>query len=579
MTLKKLSYIEIKRVLEESVNFIPSFKGIEFDDCSIFNDPQFKFPYLVFKDCIFKTRFILQNKVIPEGVFIKGCTFTEGIYISKVKSLEINHYFPNKGRSFCIQESSILKQFSIYRCEFKSIYINLQNEELKINITKTIAIEDIILENTKIDELILKDSYTDSIRLNSIECSSLLWTANAYRAAHIIKSTFQLDPYSNIISERKDIPNLLISFLGCNIQRSYFFIWTVNPKTYVSFRNNNFKNACSIIVAKEREKNEIKLFFENNTSDNVFRLESVNNFRTKLEKLKVSFDSNSNGTFLFRSFDVRFLDVMGNVNRNHVSIDEIKILESCIFHQFTNKSVFKFSNISSSPNASLIMENVDLGEMNVFNLDFSQFRTIFFEHAQLSQVDFNSVSWFTENQLKLSNTQPETLEWEKRKVSLYRQLKRASEKSNNLHQASVFRSYEEKAYFKSTRFTHSVLNRERILMSLKQTNDFGLNWIRPIKLAIIINLVFYFLLVFASLDFQSSVISIEFWCHCLTNLKNNIVLYPQLFNPTHSFKELSESTGNYIEQHFLSSFLDVIQRVIMTFLIFQTIVAFRKQVG
>ena len=117
-----------------------------------------------------------------------------------------------------------------------------------------------------------------------------------------------------------------------------------------------------------------------------------------------------------------------------------------------------------------------------------------------------------------------------------------------------------------------------MILIVSETNDFGINWLKPVIWTFWITLGFYVLIIEAVyFDELSKVVS----CLCsditlITNpLYKEIKLLPELFNPTRTLtKHVWESTNCKVG--FWASTFDMLLRIILAFFIFQTVTAFRK---
>ncbi|NYT26749.1 MAG: hypothetical protein H0A76_01825 [Candidatus Thiodubiliella endoseptemdiera] len=134
-----------------------------------------------------------------------------------------------------------------------------------------------------------------------------------------------------------------------------------------------------------------------------------------------------------------------------------------------------------------------------------------------TEVDYTNVQWKREIEVGQFGTSEKTEIAKKRDT--YRTLKNVMIRNNDQQEALVFYTQEMKEHRKITLKNNGLLSINRIILAFNYwTNEFGLNWWKPVRGLIILSIVFYGLLLcsFAS-DYNSEY------------LKN----FFEFLNPTH----------------------------------------------
>jgi hypothetical protein len=169
----------------------------------------------------------------------------------------------------------------------------------------------------------------------------------------------------------------------------------------------------------------------------------------------------------------------------------------------------------------------------------------------------------------------------RRTKEIYRQLKYALEKQGNRISSLRFKALEMKTYKQETfikvKWYKRIFNVDRFVLWVGQSNDFGMNWLKPVLLAIGFSLLFHFLIIVGISDKLTYSPNLSFQSIETTwNVyRENLSSLPQLMNPTHLLSRIYPNNSNL---NFNVHLLDYLLKVILAFFIFQTVSAFRKYV-
>jgi hypothetical protein len=137
------------------------------------------------------------------------------------------------------------------------------------------------------------------------------------------------------------------------------------------------------------------------------------------------------------------------------------------------------------------------------------------------------------------------------------------ERQANRIQALQFKQYEMQAYKEELKRTKRFYNRERIVLWANQSNNHGQNWVKPILLATGFSFILISFILFS--------VSGEWWS--FEAIVEHIQHYPRMMNPAFSLENIFGGDNTF---SFWTNFWALLQRVLMSFFIYQTVVAFRK---
>jgi len=509
-----------------------------------------------FINCVFKKQFaindcIAQNhnfefnfdnyhlefsKTIIEGLYFNGENqIQRGIRIkenSTINTLQIRTVFSTMG-SFVINDSTVNNLFDISQAKIKN----------------DISIRGNSLINAK-------------IRFENIEAGSLVFTDATFNkdihiwAGKINNLTFN----DGIFNDNLTITGVPISdyltIIGTVFKKSIVFkLWDKTNKkqgklTKIYISSGKFGEQF-IVNGNDYDINDLVI-------DTSKQLEGALYFNySNIVKTKIAGD-NYNSNIVF----------------NHCNFNEL------IFDFFYNYSTLSIISAKSfGENSSLTIAHSNLGKSHLFNAFLNTFNKINIYNSVLTELITANVKWFDDNKLNpeisISNHT-----FEQRK-EIYRQLKYALEKQGDRISSLRFKALEMKTYkqesFIKVKWHKRIFNIDRFVLWVGQTNDFGLNWLKPVLLAIGFSLFFHFLIIVGVSDELTYTPNLS--CQSVETTwniyKENLSILPQLMNPTHLLSRIYPNNPNL---SFTVHLLDYLLKLIIAFFIFQTVSAFRKYV-
>jgi len=264
---------------------------------------------------------------------------------------------------------------------------------------------------------------------------------------------------------------------------------------------------------------------------------------------------------------------------------------------FINKGALTLVSLCPLPNSESIIyiSKSLLGKTFISDCDLGSFTAVTITHSNVTELTTTSVKWFKDKQLNVKNpidllfsSPPVAFDGKQAikaiafnvKKDLYRQLKFAMERQGDQFNRLRFKKEELTAYRKEINqhpFRQKSIG-DQLILWINRSNDYGFNWLKPIGLILLITSVVYCLLAIEinpvllwGVNLKNSALTFNY-------LIQNLYNYFNLLNPTHKVTDLFNITTSN-QPSFWFYLLDFIDRVIISYLIFQTITAFRKYIS
>lgn len=262
-------------------------------------------------------------------------------------------------------------------------------------------------------------------------------------------------------------------------------------------------------------------------------------------------------------FRIGFLDVQNFSLQNLrlPSNSELNIGD-CYFKNFTlsnfrNTGIFKLYKINilnkEKEAKCFTIDNTSIGEAHFQSIDLTLFQDVYMFDNIFNNLVYTNVQW--KKEIEVNQFQNDDSKMIK-KQDTYRVLKNVAIKNNDQPQALTLYAQEMEEYKKIIDKTDSFVDKT-ILKFNSGTNDFGLNWRKPIVLLVIVSIFFYMGLLYS---LNIPIFISEHW-----------EKFFAFVNPTHKVEFIAQ------EYWTISSYaIDIVYRIIEGLLIYQAIVAFRK---
>jgi len=298
----------------------------------------------------------------------------------------------------------------------------------------------------------------------------------------------------------------------------------------------------------------------------------LNGGETNVTKLTIPFTTKFKGVIKF--YNCTFLESnLSGVNEHAKLIFKKVEFKSLNINDFSNLNDMTFSNSGGTTGSSFNIIDSDLGQTKFNDFSFKSFDKIKVENAFFNNIVCSNIIWFDEKQI-VNTTSTNDSKFHKNKRELYRQLKQALKSNGNIIDSLEFQAKELKSYRNELKKSKKYSFGDRLIMIVNMTNDYGLNWVKPTLIILLITLIFFPLLSVLKSDellfsFSAKSADIKKTLHYLW-IDNK--LYIDLLNPA---RRVSDVYGIYGISNWIY-WIDSVQRVFLGLFIFQIIKAFRK---
>jgi len=471
--------------------------------------------------------------------------------------------------NFTCKESEIAN-FNLIRSVISSIDFIVDTNFSTFSITNSDIVGNIKLDNVNIELFKMSKSKVGGY--------IWIWHSKFTNSFLLFKSTIksylsiEICEINEFISQECDIYNLDIVL--SLVQDEKILRYACND---VSILDTKFEKDCKIFEVCNPEK------------------------EISINSLRMHFGSNSNGGVYFNSLNINSFEIFGKNFNSDITIDDSNITKFNIedFSNYKTISIFNLKPFGINSNFSANKSNLGLTQLYFCRL--IDYEKVVIKQITLTNMITSGVKWFKYKSFpiptirrefsikfyikcffdlnyKLSNYS-NTIDSFQDLRELFRQLKVVMEKQGNKVQALIFKQYEMQAYKKELKLTKSFYNLERIILWANQSNDHGQNWFKPILLGVLFTILFLLLIVISSnseLSFKPSfnLHDIRYtWNYLFQHLK----FFPNFLNPAFRMEDIFK--GQNFTYTFGSYFWSLIQRISISFFIYQTVTAFRKYSG
>ncbi|WP_199119237.1 hypothetical protein [Pedobacter sp. ASV28] len=599
---KKIDLREnVEEALANSQVFVPQFVGFTFQESTVFSESEHAYTYLVFKNCVFEKDFLLERREFSQGIVFIGCTFKQSVRLRELNFTDSYPFFRTTSPNIHFNKCTIADELQIggkmvSNIEIMGTQINtLSIERLKTEKSVFILqcnISELFIQRSEIGlYLNINENKVDMFDIEGLICNLVNMSRNDIKYFYT----------SGLEVGKSDTGRY---YIGANTVQHFYFSISPYYKGYYFLKNNTVKGKSEIncykmffrhsVSKRERENlyqahyKEIfrpKFFFEDNVVETTLDISSPLPF----ERFSLKIAPSSKGAITIPQLSCERLTISG-VHQGGTLIVDLLLSKNVIIKELLNYGNIKFSNYAPLEKSTFSILYSNLGKTHFSLCDFSRGTEMEIRHSNLSEIQFSSVTWFSE---KLLNSHSDYTPFREnierypgfykndKKINydheVYKQLKNAAQKSEEKEMTVHFRSMENRLRYRILKETVSAFNRERMLLSLNRTNDFGANWTKPILLAIAATLISYILII-ASFSFPAGRGFGNSLLTLIKNLANYIFVLPQLFNPTHILGAIFDPVQySQIRFSFVIHFIDILQRFAIAYLLVQAVIAFRKQ--
>lgn len=542
----------------------------EVDDPVIFNNTNYNCDQALVENAVFNNTVTFKDVSLATGIQFATCRFNKGLLLENVTASGYDHTVLNF-YSISFNKSSINDYLIFDNCNLeRGAKIKGCNILGKTAMTECIVpMGAVVFEESKLNNIDF--SYLDisgvGLRFESCEVEDFVrfTSLNLNSSISLIKTIFKGSVYIwagniNGLTFNKGVYEEDVRVEAINNKGTFTIYQDKFEKSLQIDNEDKGSNVAGI-------HNELYLHAASFGTGLIF-----NGAERTTTRLVIRCSLNLTGTFTFNSTPIHLVEITSdnhkaNVVFNYASFRKVS------FDHFNNYGNLIFSSCKALgfPDTELIIYNSNLGKAQFQNFFFNSFKKVAIIDSLVSNIEFSGMHWFDPKALYVGDTKSP---W-RRTREVFRQLKQASEKQNDKFQALEFQALELSAYKKEIQQKGKLLSNDGLILWLGQTNDYGLNWRKPMWLLIVISTLLYFPLVISA----SSKVKWAPACNysdfkvTLHEFMDYSYIWPQLYNPARTLKHAFHdgvvlSLGVY--------FWDMIQRIILAFFIVQIISSFRK---
>lgn len=561
-------------------DFLKRFKEGNFGDTEISVDfeitilnESIQWHHCEIKDVIFKEKFVVRDCEINSGIHFSNCHFEKGIVFHNVKSTNYNSTYNPNNKSVCFENSEATFIAFENKCFFdRSLTIEKNCKIEKLDIT------DLEIRNAG---LILKNSVVDFLSI------------------HLSKTEINL---SNCIFHKQiRFETILgnVSFIKNEFQED-LMIWNLECPNRFLLNYNQFKDEFKIEASRIEYLTVIGDTFDKKAEFENRSLSENSTLETYLNKLYISearfiegFDFNGLGKNLDElnlimtpelkgvlNFDNWIIEhtVISGINQNLKLLFKSIKFRFLFINDFTNFSDISFDRCRGNGHEAILnLINSDLGSTRFNEFNLKSFKVLRLNNVSVDKIRPSNVNWFDDNQVEIEIHEQSESEKAKRKREIYRQLKQALKNHGNQIDSLIFQARELKCLRDELNNSNKYKWGERLIMTVNQSNDYGLNWPKPVGIVFLITFLLYItilpgisekILFSTSCDKEDLSLTWDVFTNNFKTLWN-------LFNPVRRF---DLTYGETIQSDWIY-FLDLLHRIFLGIMIFQIIKAFRKYVS
>lgn len=542
-------------------------------DKVVINSSDVKWEHRVIKNVVFDKEVLIKNVDLKCGLSFEHCVFKDGIIFNKITVSKYDEsLFPHNGSLY------------FHECKAtKVLVINHSNIDRAICIHSNCNIDLFHIEKSIIGNggVRVKDSKINTqFDITSSEIHSLSISDSEINAKIRFESIKVRSSISLIKSKFKDWVKFWNIDTGFGIvfnENSFFEVVDIAAsriKHGLYIHGDTFNKEFKVDLFDKNEQVQVssleKIFLEEAEFIDRFIINGNNNV---IEELKLPMTSKLQGVIKFNECVFKVVELSG-VNEHVKLIFKKGTFSSLKIEDFSNHGDVTISNSKGAEDGLLEITDSDLGETKFNEFSFKSFKTIKIINTFLNRIIGTNIVWFDDEQLEVgSNSQKNDSEFYRNKREIYRQIKQALRSTGNQIDSLTFQARELKAYRNELKKSNSYKSGDKLIMSVSQTNNYGISWWKPTWIIFLITLGFYIIMlpIFSKeINYTIAKDSIE-----LKNTFNvffsNFDVFWQLFNPVRKFS----STYGIIDSGWLQ-FLDLFHRIILGIFIYQIIKGFRK---
>ncbi|MES2656728.1 MAG: hypothetical protein V4620_14125 [Bacteroidota bacterium] len=509
------------------------------------------FPEIRVTNTEFKRKIKFHNLTLSDSIEFRDCIFNDEI--------EFNRVLANDRITKIAFYNCQILGVSFISCEGFTVSLNANNISSGLKLIECKRMRNLLIYgNTKLGTVeISKCEFEGELNIVQNEHCALILNYSKAVMIQILRNE------NNVL--RVDIDNVNSSnmFINENNIVDNLHIRDIQVRDQMTICGNSVGSRLELNCNMKTEIDEL-LISEGDYGEGFFIQNSYD--VVSIRKIIYKSSQKNIGPFYFTNLALNRFELEGTINNSSVILNNIKV-DNLIFNNFFNYGVVSLAEVRGID--ELKINNVNLGNCEIINCDFSDFEQVNIKNASLIAIKSVQTKWFSRKQLNQSNTKD--IATIKTNREIYRQLKQAMYSQGDTIQALKFKSLEMNEYKHELDFSKWKYKSDWFIMFMNKSNNYGLNWVKPVGIAGVFTLVMYIILSNSFINSEYAMIGKKYGAY-LWQHKYRLIL---LLDPTFDLKKVFSVDKN-CELPFSMYFFGFIQRIGMTYLIFQTVAAFRK---
>jgi len=594
MAKEYISAARLKEKLNSTGESIEILDSLIYDSINIVQS-EYNCSSVLFANCVFENEVLIHGIDLNFGIAFINCEFKQDLSLIEVKTHGLSEGLDNNS---IIIDNCQIKYFLIKNSEVER-YIIIRNSTIeRLFLTSIISsLGGITIDNTSINSSIefQHNRLYAQIRFN--ECNILprmqLLDNNASSIV-FVKNNFKKE----ILIWGGNLPTGLTFNEG--IYDDEVKIQYINGGDYLTFKGCTFNMNCEVLFYdsdpnNQEDKGFPKISISSSSFENGFNLIGSKNLIEPfyIDELSVQFSNKLKGNIVISLLSIRenLMLTGANFNTNLILIDIYS--ENVTINDLSNYSTIQFINLKTYGGfeSKFSIAESYLGKSHFFDVDFSSYRSVNIRNSFLSEIITSNVKWFKYQNLNKNESFWDIIGIDKnskearqyhlnhfvRDKEIYRQLKVAMEKHSNKMDELMFHQLEMKLYEQQLKYSKESSYLDQAILWTNNSNEHGQNWWRPIWLSIICTTVLYCCIIISASDNYYFSITCDFnkiWSS-INFLWSERGLIPQLFNPVRNLTTIFKDMNGFTLTT-STHVWDLLQRILISYFIFQTVSAFRK---
>lgn len=564
-----------KRLVDQNI----VFEDCRFDLDVIVSQDNYKGETLRFSKCVFKGIVSFKDIDLKYGVQFVDCEFSKELIFKEVKTNGIKKGFNDKSISLLFDNCRLQVDLNIVGCLIDRA-ISILNKSVMagtVNLNN-VETEGVLVEESEVGRVdIRQTSSRIGIRFDK---SIISGTGRFFRCSGSNISYTKSTIKGNQIHNGHKLNSLITNYgtfedelkvQGCSVDSISLFDTSFEKAVHLSPIDDTTQTNAPIN----------KVFLNDsrfNAGFNFTGEQGKYKSNWRVEMLNFRCSALLSGNIVIQGIDFNSVAFNGtNVNGNILMRD--CGVSSVSFDGFSNSANITFANIKAItlPDSLWSIQNAILGKINLLNIDFSSFGKFLIQFSSLTEISFSYVNWDLSGRLNMGLDKKDRIIANR---ELYRQLKYAADRQGDRIQALAFKAKEMtylRQALKSKKWSSIEHLGNHCMMWLNKSNNYGQDWGTPLLLLLGLNIICYFLILVSYS--QDLVCDVYFSMDSLNTtwkiFKDNFAKYWSLLNPVRRLKDVfpSETYSAW------TTFWDFINRIVVTYFIFQIVSAFRKYVN